>query len=496
VTTSMTTPSPSPTSVQSSSSPSTLGCFHHAIGVQDPSIIPDNQMTASSYYSSSYYAHFGRLHDIGGLGWAGRTSRNPSDWLQVDFGRIALVCAVATQGNPSLNEWVIDFSLSFSSDGASWMYSNDSQGNKMVFTRMGNNFYVDRQTLPAPMSARYIRFHPISQHNWNTLRVEVYEAFSPVTTSAPATRNLTSSVRTSSTSEPGVTVSCGEHNMALSIEKQSFSFVRVEQVHLRYSSCKATENGTHVIISTLLNDCGTSVNETEHALLFWNEVQVDAVIIDGVITRSHDIRLPLYCSYSRKKLVSLSFNPRGIYFGQEAGYGNFTFKLDFFKSGSFVVPYSTADYPLELRLNDYLYVRYTVESSADLVIMAENCRATKDGSFYSLPHYNIIKNGCGRDTTMIYSYNSNRPYQEFRIKVFRFFNGYSSIYLHCELLACHRSSINSRCPRGCLPGRRRKRRAVIGDGTEHVESTTKNIVSRAPLIFKDEVKQGDTRQSK
>ena len=89
-------------------------------------------MTASSYYSSSYYAHFGRLHDIRGLGWAGRTSRNPSDWLQVDFGRIALVCAVATQGNPSLNEWVIDFSLSFSSDGASWMYSNDSQGNKMA----------------------------------------------------------------------------------------------------------------------------------------------------------------------------------------------------------------------------------------------------------------------------------------------------------------------------------------------------------------------------
>ena len=76
-----------------------------------------------------------------------------------------------------------------------------------------------------------------------------------------------------------------------------------------------------------------------------------------------------------------------------AGYGNFTFRMDFFKSGSFVVPYSAADYPLQLRLNDYIYVRYSVESSADLVIMAENCRATKDGSFYSLPQYNIIQNG-------------------------------------------------------------------------------------------------------
>ena len=48
---------------------------------------------------------------------------------------------------------------------------------------------------------------------------------------------------------------------------------------------------------------------------------------------------------------------------------------------------------MELRLNDYIYVRYSVESSADLVIMAENCRATTDGSFYSLPQYNIIQNG-------------------------------------------------------------------------------------------------------
>ena len=117
--------------------------------------------------------------------------------------------------------------------------------------------------------------------------------------------------------EPGVTVTCGEHNMSLSIEKQAFSFVQVEQVHLRYSSCKATENDTHLTISTLLNDCGTSVNETENTLLFWNELRVDAVIIDGVITRSHDIRLPFYCSYSRKKLVSLSFKPLGIYNGQE-----------------------------------------------------------------------------------------------------------------------------------------------------------------------------------
>lgn len=67
--------------------------------------------------------------------------------------------------------------------------------------------------------------------------------------------------------------------------------------------------------------------------------------------------------------------------------------MDFFKSDSFLSPYGEDDYPLELRLNEYMYVRYSVESSADLVIMAENCKATKSASMYSWPQYSIIENG-------------------------------------------------------------------------------------------------------
>ena len=76
-----------------------------------------------------------------------------------------------------------------------------------------------------------------------------------------------------------------------------------------------------------------------------------------------------------------------------AGYGNFTFKIDFYKSSSFATPYTEQDYPLSVPVNQYLYVRYSVESSADLVIMAVTCRATKTGSLYSWPQYSIILNG-------------------------------------------------------------------------------------------------------
>ena len=42
------------------------------------------------------------------------------------------------------------------------------------FHGQGINDTVDRQKFQVPVSARYIRFHPIQQHGWNCLRVEAY----------------------------------------------------------------------------------------------------------------------------------------------------------------------------------------------------------------------------------------------------------------------------------------------------------------------------------
>ena len=80
---------------------------------------------------------------------------------------------------------------------------------------------------------------------------------------------------------------------------------------------RATENSTHVLLSTPLNSCGTLVNETKDALIFWNEVRADSVIIDNVISRTHDIKFEFYCSYSRKKMLSIQFQPKHIFIGSE-----------------------------------------------------------------------------------------------------------------------------------------------------------------------------------
>ncbi|XP_020618090.1 ZP domain-containing protein-like [Orbicella faveolata] len=98
---------------------------------------------------------------------------------------------------------------------------------------------------------------------------------------------------------------------------------------------------------------------------------------------------------------------------------------------------------------------------------------------------------------MDYSYDTLRSFQEFKIKAFRFFNDYDTVYFHCELLACHRYSPNSRCGQGCSIANKRKKRDVTRDEVEHEESTNKVILTQGPLVFKKEEQQsGDTDQNK
>ncbi|XP_067017056.1 uncharacterized protein [Acropora muricata] len=279
--------------------------------------------------------------------------------------------------------------------------------------------------------------------------------------------------------EAGVDVTCGEANMNVSLDKKTFPYFKVNNLRLRYYSCRATENSTHLLIGTPLNWCGTQVNETRDSLIFWNEIQVDVVVIDFVVTRTHKVNLKFYCTYPRRKYLSISFEPQQVFFGDEAGYGNFTFRMDFYKSGSYLSPYT--EYPIQMGLNEYVYVQYSVESGADLVIMAENCRATKFGAFYSWPYYNLIQNGCPTDTTVDFSYNPASKFQRFKFKTFRFFDDYDTVIFHCEVLACYRYAPNTRCARSCLSSKRRRRRDVTRDELGNEESTQKHRLSSGPI---------------
>ena len=91
--------------------------------------VKDNQMNASSFYSSGTEAWKGRLN--GNTAWCAKNNA-AYDWLQIDMGTLKLVCGVGVQGKESgTDEWTETFKVHLSVDGVTWTTYNEKGQQKV-----------------------------------------------------------------------------------------------------------------------------------------------------------------------------------------------------------------------------------------------------------------------------------------------------------------------------------------------------------------------------
>ena len=91
--------------------------------------------------------------------------------------------------------------------------------------------------------------------------------------------------------------------MSIFLERKSFKGFDPNTLTLLYPSCRASYNDTHITLRTSLNDCGTTHNESEDAITFYNEVRSVQFSPGNVITRDQNVSIPFYCSFGRKAIV-------------------------------------------------------------------------------------------------------------------------------------------------------------------------------------------------
>ncbi|XP_066027844.1 protein kinase C-binding protein NELL2-like isoform X5 [Pocillopora verrucosa] len=145
------------------------------VGVTDNNVITDARFTATSVYSSYYYPYYGRLHETRGHGaWCPRSPTDRTDYLQVDMGVVRSVCAVATQGELAGADWTTSYRLQLSTNDITWNTYKETSIEK-VFTGNSDQTSIVKHSLRTDFKARYVRFYPVTYHNWPCLRVEIFE---------------------------------------------------------------------------------------------------------------------------------------------------------------------------------------------------------------------------------------------------------------------------------------------------------------------------------
>ena len=96
---------------------------------------------------------------------------------------------------------------------------------------------------------------------------------------------------------------CTDEAMFIFLERKSFQGFDPSKMTLLYPSCRASYNDTHITLRTSLNDCGTTHNESEDTITFYNKVRSVEFSSGNVITRDQNVSVPFYCSYGRKAIV-------------------------------------------------------------------------------------------------------------------------------------------------------------------------------------------------
>ncbi|XP_069497453.1 discoidin domain-containing receptor 2 [Ambystoma mexicanum] len=143
--------------------------------------IPDEDITASSQWSESTAAKYGRLDSEDGDGaWCPEIPVEPDElkeFLQIDLRVLHFITLVGSQGRHAGghgNEFAQMFKINYSRDGTRWNSWRNRHG-KQVLDGNANGYDIVLKDLEPPIVARFVRFIPVTEHSMNIcMRVELY----------------------------------------------------------------------------------------------------------------------------------------------------------------------------------------------------------------------------------------------------------------------------------------------------------------------------------
>ncbi|XP_047230286.1 discoidin domain-containing receptor 2 isoform X1 [Girardinichthys multiradiatus] len=156
------------------------GVCRYALGMSSGQI-PDEDISASSQWSESTAARYGRLDCEEGDGaWCPEITVEPDhlkEFLQIDLRSLHFITLVGSQGRHAGgigNEFAQMYKIKYSRDGSRWISWRNRQG-KQVIAGNRNTYDIALRDLQPPIIARLVRFMPVIDHSMNVcMRVELY----------------------------------------------------------------------------------------------------------------------------------------------------------------------------------------------------------------------------------------------------------------------------------------------------------------------------------
>nr|XP_055027444.1 uncharacterized protein LOC129417038 [Misgurnus anguillicaudatus] len=282
-------------------------------------------------------------------------------------------------------------------------------------------------------------------------------------------------------------VDCSSDNMVIVIRTSYLNSLGFNgnDLYVDDHRCRPTINSTEVVFRFSLNTCGTGKEMMNGYVTYTNNLRASQSQT-GEITLQPQFLLHVDCRTEPDTVVQILYKAKEDINVNLTGAGRFNASIAFYTSSSF--NQQIFYLPYEVNLNQYMYVQVWLnrpDTSLDLFL--ETCVASPDPNDFKTRSYDLLRNGCPRDSSY-YSYiNGQQYYAQFRFQAFKFLQTHANVYLQCKVIICPDNDYNSRCRQGC---RLRRKRSL--ESNHHT-----NTVILGPITLKGEkpgVKKSEKRK--
>ncbi|NXC17794.1 DMBT1 protein, partial [Corythaeola cristata] len=228
------------------------------------------------------------------------------------------------------------------------------------------------------------------------------------------------------------------------LQSQGYS---AQMVTLNDSRCKPTVTSQEVIFNIPYNGCGTIREENNDTINYSNMIKVTSS--GHIIRRKKNINLHISCKMLQNTWMQIMYVAEDTIDVNENQFGRYDVNITFYDSSSFLRQVQDSPYYIDLNQNLYLQA-YLHSSDPNLIVFVDTCVASPDPHDFNTLAYDIIKNGCVRDSSYVTYYSPYSYFARFKFNAFEFISRHTLVYLRCELVVCRLGDFFSRCYRGCV----------------------------------------------
>uniref|UniRef100_A0A8C5MFI6 CUB and zona pellucida-like domain-containing protein 1 n=1 Tax=Leptobrachium leishanense TaxID=445787 RepID=A0A8C5MFI6_9ANUR len=251
-----------------------------------------------------------------------------------------------------------------------------------------------------------------------------------------------------------VTLSCTSSYMEAQISAvylQSLGY-SANEISLNDPQCRPQIYGSWLIFYIQYNQCGTVRQGEKDTISYSNTVH--GFHHGQIIERSKKLSLNLRCQMYQNSMVEIMYHAKDVIQQNVTQYGLYYASLTFYENPSFSSP--VYQFPYYVQLNQNLYLQASLQSSdPDLILFVDTCVASPNPSDFVTQAYDLIRNGCVRDSTFSTYPSTNSYLARFGFRAFEFIQTHSRVYIQCKLAVCPTNDYSSRCYHGCIARRKR-----------------------------------------